>query len=1151
MHKYIAAILSMWVLCLSASFAADSYEPDDTYQTASFLALDSAQLNHSINPVGDVDWVTLSLTEATSIVLLTDGAGTDSTILNLYEADGASLIASDNSSGHSMFSRIETSLAPGLYTARAQSETTAAGINNYLIALYSLAPDAYESDDVTTAAVVLQPDTPQTGHSIFPKGDVDYTTFTLDVRSGVLLETSGAYGCQTALHVYPAGSASAVASDKGSGYTAYASLYTVLDAGAYTVRVSSDATVPQYAISLTVTPPDVYEPDDEVTSASVLLSGMPQTGHTIFPAGDVDWSSFTLATRSTVVLETSGASGDTEMWLYEADGTTEIAYDSVSGNGNFSRIQQDLDAGVYAVKVAAWQNKGTIIDYTLALTAISGDAYEPDDLVTSATTLVAGTPQTSHTLCPAADADWVTFTVASETWACLEATGQVTLDLYQADGATLIKSQKGSSSDEYAQIIRILDAGTYTARVTGWTVSTVEDNYEIRLLVGEPVTQPLMAYGPGQAFAGAWSPTTASAVVATDTPSGILLWNADTGALQKSLSISTDESCSVAFSPDGSRIVGPGDDGEAVVWDIATGSVSLTLTSHSAAVKATAWSPDGTMVATGAYDGEAMLWSATTGNEIGAFAEHGRNITAVAFSPDSAYFATASGDDTVKIWSVASTTSVRSFYQHTDDVNAVAWSHDGTMIASGGNDGHVYLWNPITGAVSGDIDTEQGDVTALAFSPSGDRLLVGWKTGLARLYYVPSETVLQAFNNNTREIRSVAFSPNGLRALIVGDDQIVSICDLITGETERQIEGHTWSIVGVAVDSADTRLVTTGAGPAAAVWDLDSGQMIHPLRAGDSSALSAAISPDGTVLATGGVSGAVRLWDMASGAALNLLLGHTDHVRDVGWSPDGAWIATASSDGTARLWNASTGASVYTLEGHTGEVEAIAFSAAGTSLFTAGADGTVRVWDVSTGAHLGTLNWNSPIQGLAISADGTLAAASTEAGVVYLWNPATGVPVRALDAPRDLLRGLAFTQDAGKLVAAATRQAIMWDVTSGAIEKVFATEDGLAYAIALAHNDTRLIAAGEETPTYMWDTGLTPLTALETEQAVSIASDGRFWSMAFDYTSSQVLNTLDAENAGTLTFDMETDHWCGVYLFDYASGAYSRGFYALRQDIAP
>jgi hypothetical protein len=86
-------------------------------------------------------------------------------------------------------------------------------------------------------------------------------------------------------------------------------------------------------------------------------------------AGDVDWATFTVGPTgaSNVRIQTAGASGDTELWLYGPDSPTlPVAYDDESGGGGFSLIAVNgLVAGKYYVKVAEFGNNSAINSYTL------------------------------------------------------------------------------------------------------------------------------------------------------------------------------------------------------------------------------------------------------------------------------------------------------------------------------------------------------------------------------------------------------------------------------------------------------------------------------------------------------------------------------------------------------------------------------------------------------------------------------------------------------------------------------------------------------------------------------------------------------------------------------------------------------------------
>ncbi len=121
---------------------------------------------------------------------------------------------------------------------------------------------------------------------------------------------------------------------------------------------------------------DSWEGDNGWSTASPYSPGVPQI-HDICPIGDVDWLSFTLSGPSSVVLETSAAAGDTEMWLYNS-GLGLIEYDNNDGVGSLSRIDRpcgagQLGAGTHYVKIGEYGNDQVVDAYTISMTALPCD----------------------------------------------------------------------------------------------------------------------------------------------------------------------------------------------------------------------------------------------------------------------------------------------------------------------------------------------------------------------------------------------------------------------------------------------------------------------------------------------------------------------------------------------------------------------------------------------------------------------------------------------------------------------------------------------------------------------------------------------------------------------------------------------------------
>lgn len=122
------------------------------------------------------------------------------------------------------------------------------------------------------------------------------------------------------------------------------------------------------------------------------------------------------------------------------------------------------------------------------------------------------------------------------------------------------------------------------------------------------VTQPIRTFGLGSLSKVAYSPD--GRHIATCGGGGAFLWDVETGKRIRAFKGHTETVSSVAFSPDGTRLLTGSFDKTAKLWDVATGECIRTLTGDTSLVLSVAFSPDGMRVVTGSWDGTAMLWPA-------------------------------------------------------------------------------------------------------------------------------------------------------------------------------------------------------------------------------------------------------------------------------------------------------------------------------------------------------------------------------------------------------------------------------------------------------------------------------------------------------------------------------------------------------------
>ena len=265
----------------------------------------------------------------------------------------------------------------------------------------------------------------------------------------------------------------------------------------------------------------------------------------------------------------------------------------------------------------------------------------------------------------------------------------------------------------------------------------------------------------------------------------IRLWDAVTGAHQRTLTGHTFFVNSVAFSPDGRTLASGSDDNTIRLWDAVTGAHQRTLTGHRWDVTSVAFSPDGRTLASGSSDDTIRLWDAVTGAHQRTLTGHTDTVFSVAFSPDGRTLASGSSDNTIRLWDAVTGAHIRTLRGHKLDVNSVAFSPDGRTLASGGgeDDHTIRLWDAVTGAHQRTLTGHTWDVESVAFSPDGRTLASGSRDGTIRLWDAVTGAHQRTLTGHSRSVESVAFSPDG-RTLASGSrDGTVLLWELTPSAT--------------------------------------------------------------------------------------------------------------------------------------------------------------------------------------------------------------------------------------------------------------------------------------------------------------------------------------------------------------------------------
>jgi len=292
------------------------------------------------------------------------------------------------------------------------------------------------------------------------------------------------------------------------------------------------------------------------------------------------------------------------------------------------------------------------------------------------------------------------------------------------------------------------------------------------------VTTPIRTFRSGTSMNSvAFSPD-GKRVLAGGAGGTLKLWDAETGEEIRSFSGHRGKVASVAFSPDGKQIVAGSWGGTAKLWDAATGE-EIRAFDHPPGIEQVVFSPDGTKVLTAGHDGTAKIWDASTGEEIRTFSGHKRDLCWATFSPDGALVLTGSGDGTAKIWDADAGREIRTFSAHPSGVQTTVFSPDGKKVLTGGEDATAKLWDAETGKLIRTFRGNRWVVWAAAYSPDGKTVLTsGSFEGTARLWDASTGELIRTFTGHRGPVDQVTYSPDGKKVATASHDGTVRLWDV-------------------------------------------------------------------------------------------------------------------------------------------------------------------------------------------------------------------------------------------------------------------------------------------------------------------------------------------------------------------------------------
>ncbi len=267
----------------------------------------------------------------------------------------------------------------------------------------------------------------------------------------------------------------------------------------------------------------------------------------------------------------------------------------------------------------------------------------------------------------------------------------------------------------------------------------------------------------------------------------------------------------VVFSPDGKWLALATeslDANDVRVWNTNTGTQKSIIQSPGICCSV-AFSPDGKRLVTGSFNSPAKVWDATTGKMISVLSGDTAIVFRAVFNADGTSIATSS-DDTVKIWDASNYKALKTIHIPKGKfVPDIAFSPNSKLLAiaiSSGFTGQVSVWDATTGLLLFHLFADQISPLGLAFSPDGKSLAVGYADNMVRVWDVSSmEGEAQPFlllRGHSNSVWRVAFSPNGTRLATASSDGTVKLWNMSPGPEQGQeittLPGHTAEVSAIS-----------------------------------------------------------------------------------------------------------------------------------------------------------------------------------------------------------------------------------------------------------------------------------------------------------------------------------------------------------------
>jgi WD40 repeat protein len=251
------------------------------------------------------------------------------------------------------------------------------------------------------------------------------------------------------------------------------------------------------------------------------------------------------------------------------------------------------------------------------------------------------------------------------------------------------------------------------------------------------------------------------------------------------------------YNADGKYIVTGGSDNNIIIWNAETGIIYRTLTGLKKRPNAAALSPQNEMLVSAGEDNIITFWNPATSHVSFSLSGHTGPVNALDISPDGRFLASGSSDKTIRIWDINTRTLIFELRGHKGEVTSLKYSPDGKTLVSGGADKMIILWNPSTGSIIKSRQVHTDYIRKVTYSPDGSLIASCGDDKMINICNSPDLTLKTSLKGHTDWVQTIDFSPDGKYLMSGGHDQLIIMWDVVSGKIISQSEKQGEKVVSV------------------------------------------------------------------------------------------------------------------------------------------------------------------------------------------------------------------------------------------------------------------------------------------------------------------------------------------------------------------